>query len=166
MDPQVAFAISSRLPHLGIRMAEHGRRAMAFAERLHALGLQVGYPGLPSHRDHDLLLRMANPGFGMGGLLTLDLGTACRAERLMECLQNEQQFGYMAVSLGYYDTLMSCSAVSTSSEMPPDRLANAGISPGLLRMSVGFTGSLEQRWSQLETALRTTGVLEEARMGA
>ncbi|MFO8009000.1 MAG: hypothetical protein R6V05_14835, partial [Candidatus Brocadiia bacterium] len=65
-------------------------------------------------------------------------------------------FGYAAVSLGYFDTLMSCSASSTSSEMPEDALATAAISPGLVRMAVGYTGTLEQRWAQLESALRAT----------
>ncbi len=160
MDPQVAFAISTRLPHLALRMAEHGRRALAFAERLKGLGLDVRHPGLASHPDHDLIARLANVGFGLGGILTIDLGTRERAERLMESLQNEQRFGYMAVSLGYFDTLMSCSAATTSSELPGEKLAQAGISPGLLRMSVGITGTLEQRWGQLEAALRTTGILE------
>ena len=36
-------------------------------------------------------------------------------------------FGFMAVSLGYFDTLMSCSASSTSSEMSDEALAAAGI---------------------------------------
>lgn len=162
MDPQVAFAISTRLPHLGLRMAEHGRRALAFAERLADLGLDVCHPGLPSHRDHALFVGLANDGYGMGGILTLDLGTRERAEALMECLQNDQRFGYMAVSLGYFDTLMSCSAATTSSELPAEKLVEAGIAPGLLRMSVGITGSLEQRWSQLEAALRATGILQAA----
>ena len=53
----------------------------------------------------------------------------------------------------YFDTLMSCSAASTSSELAASELAAAGISPGMVRMSVGLTGSLSQRWRQLESAL-------------
>lgn len=159
MDPRIAFDVSMRLPHLGLRMAEHGRRAEAFASRLTDLGLEVGYPGLASHPDHALLRRIANPGYGLGGLLTIDLGSRERAERLMEVLQNEQQFGYMAVSLGYFETLMSCSASSTSSEMSDDDLRAAGITPGLVRMSLGLTGSLEQRWGQMHAALRSVGAV-------
>ena len=40
----------------------------------------------------------------------------------MEDLQNIEGFGFMAVSLGYFDTLMSCSASSTSSEMDDESL--------------------------------------------
>ena len=159
MDPRIAFEISLRLPHLGLRMTEHSRRAAVFAERLDALSLQVGYPGLPSHPDHALMQRLANPGYGLGGLLTVDLETRERAEALMEVLQNEHQFGYMAVSLGYFDTLMSCSASSTSSELSDADLRAAGISPGLIRMSLGISGSLEQRWSQMELSLRKLGLV-------
>lgn len=77
----------------------------------------------------------------------------------METLQNEQHFGFMAVSLGYFDTLMSCSAASTSSEMGAADLAAAGISPGLVRMSLGITDTLEQRWDQMEAALRKNALI-------
>jgi methionine-gamma-lyase len=77
----------------------------------------------------------------------------------MAHLQNDQRFGYMAVSLGYFDTLMSCSGSSTSSEMTDEDKESAGISPGLVRISVGYTGTLEQRWGQLQTALKETGVV-------
>ena len=79
----------------------------------------------------------------------------------MDDLQNTEGFGFMAVSLGYFDTLMSCSASSTSSELSDDALRQAGIAPGLVRMSVGFTGSIEQRWQQLERALHRTGVITD-----
>lgn len=154
MDPHTAFDISLRLPHLGLRMAEHSRRALEFATRLSALGVPVIYPGLPSHPDHALLARIANPGFGMGGILSVDLGTRERAFEFMGHLQNDERFGLMAVSLGYSETLMSCSAASTSSEMSEDDLRRAGIAPGLVRMSVGYTGTLEQRWGQLLAALK------------
>jgi methionine-gamma-lyase len=153
MDPRVAFEISLRLPHLGLRMAEHSRRAQVFSQRLAERDMQVIYPGLPEHPQHTLFKRMANEEFGSGGLLSIDLQTTARAYRFMELLQNTDRFGYIAVSLGYFDTLMSCSASSTSSEMSDADLREAGISPGLVRISVGYTGSLEQRWRQLKDAL-------------
>jgi methionine-gamma-lyase len=159
MDPQVAFDISLRLPHLGLRMAEHSRRAGILAARLAELGLPVVYPGLPGHPDHALLLRLANPDFGHGGVLTLDLGTRERAFEFMNRLQNEHRFGLMAVSLGFSETLMSCSAASTSSEMPDDELEKAGIMPGLVRLSIGYTGTLEQRWLQLQAVLQDMGLI-------
>lgn len=154
MDPRVAFEISLRLPHLGMRMSEHSRRALVLSERLVERGFYVIYPGLPCHPQHELLKRIAHPEFGFGGLMSVDLGTTARAYKFMELLQNTDRFGYIAVSLGYFDTLMSVSASSTSSEMSDADLKHAGISPGLVRISVGYTGSLEQRWQQLEDALR------------
>ena len=159
MDPRIAFEISLRLPHLGIRMAEHSRRAAYFAECLEGMGLKVIYPGLPSHPQHELLRKMANSDYGYGGIFSLDLGSRDKAEALMETLQNRDRFGYMAVSLGYFDTLMSASASSTSSEMSDEDLRRAGISPGLIRFSVGYTGSLEQRWAQFHDALRTLSII-------
>ena len=58
----------------------------------------------------------------------------------MERLQNKHGFGLMAVSLGYSDTLMSLSALSTSSELSDEDKAAAGISNGYVRMSIGLTG--------------------------
>jgi len=157
MDARSAYDISMRLPHLGLRIAEHSERALEFARRLRELGLETIYPGLEEHPDHTLLKEIANADYGAGGVLCLDLGSRERAYAFMERLQNEQGFGYMAVSLGYYDTLMSCPAGTTSSEMPEEQRAEAGISPGLVRMSIGYTGTLEQRWRQLATVLEEVG---------
>lgn len=158
MDPQVAFDLSLRIPHLGIRMQEHGRRAQAFAERLQRRKLQVTYPGLPSHPQHALFTTLSAPEFGAGGVFGLDLGTTERAFQLMERLQNAEGFGWIAVSLGYFDTLLSVSASSTSSEMPEVDQQSAGLSPGLVRVSLGYTGTLEQRWDQMERALASLGL--------
>ena len=154
MDPRTAFDIIQRLPHLAIRMREHGRRALAIATRLQELGLPVIYPGLGSHPDHGLFASMANPGYGHGGLLSLDCGTEDRANRMMDVLQNEQHFGFMAVSLGYFDTLMSVSSSSTSSEISESEQEEMGLSRGLLRISVGISGSLESRLHQIEESVK------------
>lgn len=154
MDPRVAFDIIQRLPHLPIRMREHGRRALAIATRLRELGASVLYPGLPDHPDHDLFQSLVNPGYGHGGILAIDCGTADRANRLMDVLQNELHFGLMAVSLGYFDTLMSVSSSSTSSEIPEGEQKEMGLSPGLLRLSIGISGSLESRLDQIERAVK------------
>lgn len=158
MDPKVASKISLRIPHLPIRMTAHSERALALASRLEEIGVKVGYPGLPSHVDHELLDELYCPDYGYGGVMTIDMETEERANQLMSLLQNKYRFGFMAVSLGYFDTLMSCSGSSTSSELTEDDKSSAGISPGLVRLSVGYTGTLEQRWRQLESALREVGI--------
>ena len=161
MDPAIASKISLRIPHLALRMIEHAKRAQVFAERLQAVGVSVTYPGLPEHPDYELLQQQRCADYGFGGILTLDLGSEEQANALMDVLQNQYGFGFMAVSLGYFDTLMSCPGSSTSSEMSDEDLSSAGISEGLLRLSVGYTGTIEQRWQQLERALRDIGVIDK-----
>ncbi|KAL7183296.1 hypothetical protein ACSBR1_041889 [Camellia fascicularis] len=153
MNAKVAFELTERIPHLGLRMKEHCHRAMVYATRMKKMGLKVIYPGLEEHTDHALLKSIANKEYGFGGLLCVDMETEERANRLMNNLQNVTQFGFMAVSLGYHETLMSCSGSSTSSEMNAEEQALAGISAGLIRMSIGYSGTLEQRWTQFEKAL-------------
>ncbi|HEX9972150.1 MAG TPA: aminotransferase class I/II-fold pyridoxal phosphate-dependent enzyme [bacterium] len=159
MDPRVAFDLIQRLPHLGIRMREHSRRAMAIAVRLEELGAPICYPGLASHPQHNLFASMMNEEFGYGGMLTLDCKTREKAEKLMSILQNEEKFGLIAVSLGYFDTLISCSGSSTSSEIPPEDQDRIGLSPGLLRIAIGYTGSLEARIQQIERAVKKAGLV-------
>ncbi len=159
MDPGIASKISLRIPHLALRMGEHARRALLFAQRLDELGLEVTYPGLPKHPDHQLMRQIHCPDYGFGGIFTLNLGSAGQADALMDILQNKYHFGFMAVSLGYFDTLMCCPGSSVSSEMTEADLSLAGIGKGLLRVSVGYTGTVEQRWKQLESALQDVGVI-------
>ena len=159
MDPRVAYDIIQRLPHLPLRMREHGARAMIFATRLHEMGVRVSYPGLPSHPQYRLMSRSINEGYGYGGMFTIDCLTREKAEDLMDILQNEERFGFIAVSLGYYDTLLSCSSSSTSSEVPPEDQFKIGLSPGLVRVSVGLTGSLIARLEQLERAVMKVGLV-------
>jgi len=163
MDPQVAFNINLRIPHLPIRMIEHAQRTHTFAERLNEMGMAVTYPGLPDHPDHALMSELHCRDYGYGGILTLDMGTVENANELLDLLQNEYHFGYVAVSLGYFDTLMSCSGSSTSSEMTDEDKTAAHISPGLVRLSIGYTGTTEQRWSQLAAALEQVGAVPKKR---
>ncbi|MBW2736802.1 MAG: aminotransferase class I/II-fold pyridoxal phosphate-dependent enzyme [Deltaproteobacteria bacterium] len=158
MDPRVAFDVSNRLPNLAIRMQEHGRRAMAMAQMLEGHGVEVCYPGLESHPQHALFSEVANEEMGYGGIIAIDCKTNERAQELMNSLQNDESFGLMAVSLGYFDTLMSCSSTSTSSEIPPEDQAKMGLSPGLVRLSIGLTGSLNKRLEQLERAVKKVGL--------
>ncbi len=158
LDPRGAFDIIQRLPHLAVRIREHGRRARAMAQRLSGMGVAVTYPGLPEFSQHALFRKIQNTGYGDGGILTIDCGSRDRAEALMDQLQNTERFGFMAVSLGYFDTLISCSGTTTSSEIKDADQVAMGLSPGLLRLSVGITGGLEERLAQLERAVRAAGL--------
>jgi hypothetical protein len=70
-------------------MAEHCRRAAAMAAMLAGLGARVSYPGLPGHTGHGVLRRLLNSGYGFGGLLGVDMGSAAKAEAVSaaECVR-------------------------------------------------------------------------------
>ena len=72
----------------------------------------------------------------------------------MEVLQNRENFGLIALSLGYFDTLISCPGASTSSEIAVEDQQKMGLSPGLLRIALGYTGSLKVRLAQMKRALQ------------
>jgi methionine-gamma-lyase len=161
MDPRMAYDIIQRLPHLALRMCEHSRRGLAISRRLADLGVPVTYPGLKSFPQHGLATDLINEGYGYGGIFTIDCGTHDRADDLLDELQNKEDFGYIAVSLGYFDTLMSCSGASTSSEISQKDQQKMGLSPGLVRLSIGYTGSLEKRLEQMERAVRAVGLVKK-----
>jgi methionine-gamma-lyase len=147
MDPRVAHELYLRMDHLGIRMAAHSQMALFFAERMKAEGLPVIYPGLKDHPQHEVLKKLGSGEFGFGGILTLECESADAARILATKLQNDK-FGLYAVSLGFSRTLMSCSAKSTSSEIPEDDRKKMGLSEGLLRFSIGYTGDAEIMWQR------------------
>ena len=153
MDPRVAFDVLQRIPHLPIRMREHSRRGAAMAQMLKDMNVRVTYPGLPDHPQHEMAKRLGNPGYGLGGILTIDCITLEKAEELMDVLQNQESFGMIAVSLGYFDTLISCSGSSTSSEIDIQDQQKMGLSPGLLRIALGYTGDMDTRLGQLKRAV-------------
>ena len=97
---------------------------------------------------------MMKPGFGYGGMVSLNCGTREKAEEFMTILQNDENFGFIAVSLGYFDTLITCSSTSTSSEISDENQKKMGLSPGLVRIAMGYTGSLEDRNNQIESAVK------------
>ena len=154
MDPRMAFDLIQRLPHLPIRMKEHSRRGAAMAEMLKSIGVSVTYPGLSDHPQNELANRISNESYGLGGILAIDCGSREEAEKLMDVLQNEESFGMIAVSLGYFDTLISCSGSSTSSEIDIEDQQKMGLSPGLLRIALGYTGALDTRLEQMKRAVK------------
>jgi methionine-gamma-lyase len=148
MDARIAHELYLRLDHLPIRVKAHSAFAQRFAEALESDDHKVYYPGLRSHPDSELIRSSFDLSWGFGGMLTLDCGDASRANALAQRLQ-EKRFGLYAVSLGFSRTLMSVSALSTSSEIPPDERKKMGLSDGLLRLSVGYTGDLETMTQRL-----------------
>lgn len=139
MDARIAHELYVRLDHLPIRVRAHSEMALFLAQGMEQEKIPVIYPGLPSHPEHPLMNTLLNPGFGHGGMLTVDCGTPLKAMELANELQ-KVRFGLYAVSLGFSRTLMSCPSVSTSSEIPAKEQKEMDLTPGLLRLSIGFTG--------------------------
>lgn len=158
MDSFRSASILKNLRTLHIRMKQHSHNAMYLAERFEKDGLKVSYPGLASHKDHELMKSMMHEEYGFGGLLTLDAGTTDKANELMEMMQQEN-LGYLAVSLGFYKTLFSCSGSSTSSEIPEEEREAMGISDGLIRFSIGLDQDIERTYQKMRECMLKTGVL-------
>ncbi|SHF35881.1 aminotransferase class I/II-fold pyridoxal phosphate-dependent enzyme [Chryseobacterium vrystaatense] len=158
MDSFRSASILKNLRTLHIRMKQHSHNAMYLADRFEKDGLKVSYPGLKSHKDHELMKSMMYEEYGFGGLLTVDAGTTDKANELMEMMQQEN-LGYLAVSLGFYKTLFSCSGSSTSSEIPEEEREAMGISDGLIRFSIGLDHDIARTYEKMRECMLKTGVL-------
>ncbi len=152
LDPLRSSGILKNLHTLHIRMKQHGHNAMYLANRFTELGIQVSYPGLKSHPGHELLNSMMNSQFSYGGIIAINMQTKERADTLMELMQ-AKGVGYLAVSLGYFKTLFSNSGSSTSSEVPAETQSEMGLSPGLVRFSVGLDNDIEHTYMLIKEAL-------------
>ncbi len=152
LDPLRSSSILKNLATLHVRMIQHGKNAMYLAEKFKETGLKFNYPGMPEHPQHELMNSMMNEGFGYSGIIAIDLETAERAAPFMEMMQ-EKGVGYHAVSLGYFKTLFSNSGRSTSSEVPVEIQAEMGMSPGLVRFSVGLDHNIEETFKIIKSCL-------------
>jgi methionine-gamma-lyase len=158
LDSLRAASILKNLHSLHVRMRQHGANALYLARRLSDRGVRVHYPGLESHPHHALMERLMNPGFGWGGMMTLDVGDLEVADHLMRRMQ-EEKVGYLAVSLGYFKTLFSSPGHSTSSEIPLEEREAAGIHEGLVRFSVGLDSDIDRAGDRIEKCLAEVGAL-------
>ena len=161
LDPLRAASILKNLHSLHVRLRQHGTNAMFVAQHLETQGHVVHYPGLVSHPQHALLGGLMNHGYGWGGMLTLDAGTHEHALALMTAMQREQ-VGYLAVSLGYFRTLFSTPGSSTSSEIPAAEREAAGVSPGLIRFSIGLDEDIARTTERIDRCVREVGITPQA----
>ena len=157
MDSLRAASILKNMRTLHLRMKQHSENALYLATQFEKDGLNVKYPGLKSHKDHELYKSMMNEEFGYGGLLTLDAETSEKANALMEMMQDEN-LGYLAVSLGFYKTLFSASGNSTSSEIPEEERKTMGLSDGLIRFSIGLDNDIERTYQKMSECIKKIGL--------
>jgi methionine-gamma-lyase len=148
LDGMRSASMLKNLHSLPIRMERHSRNALYLAQKFEETGLKVRYPGLTSHPQHELYKKYMNQEFGFGGMLTLDVGSLKNANLLMEQMQNDN-LGYLAVSLGFYKTLFSAPGTSTSSEIPEDEQTAMGLSPGIVRFSIGLDQDIERTYQKM-----------------
>jgi methionine-gamma-lyase len=158
MDSLRAASILKNLRTLHIRMKKHSENALHLAENFEDDGLKVVYPGLKSHPGYELFKTMYNQEYGFGGILTIDVGNLDKANELMELMQNEN-LGYLAVSLGFYKTLFSAPGTSTSSEIPEDEQVEMGLSDGIIRFSIGLDNDIERTYRAMRKCMVKVGVL-------
>ena len=158
MDSLRAASVLKNLRTLHIRMKKHSENALYLAEHFEKDGLKVVYPGLKSHKDHELFKTMYNKEYGFGGIMTVDVGTLEKANELMELMQHDN-LGYLAVSLGFYKTLFSAPGTSTSSEIPEEEQKEMGLSNGIIRFSIGLDNDIERTYRAMRKCMKQVGVL-------
>ncbi|MBQ21347.1 MAG: cystathionine beta-lyase [Flavobacteriales bacterium] len=152
LDSFRSAGILKNLRTLHIRMKQHSANALHIASKLDKNGFKITYPGLANHPQHELMKTMYNEEFGFGGLFVIDMKTKERANILMEEMQNNN-VGYLAVSLGSYKTLFSAPGGSTSSEIPEEERKQIGLTEGLVRVSIGLDNNAERTYQVIKQCL-------------
>lgn len=138
---------------LALRSQRACASALAVAERLqsHQAVRAVHYPGLPSHPDHDRARTMLSGGFGT--IVTIDLESRPRADAFIRALAGRIP---LAPSLGDVATTLSHPATTSHRGQTPGEWSRQGITPGLIRISVGLEAP-DDLIRELEAALEHVG---------
>lgn len=152
MSPFDAWLLLLGLKTLGIRMEKHEANAMAIAKWLEANPKveRVYYPGLESHPQHQLAKKQAS---GFGAMIAFELKGGMDAG---VTLMNSVEMIHLAVSLGNVDTLIQHPASMTHSPYSKEERLAAGITDGLVRLSVGIEepedilADLEQAFARIK----------------
>ena len=151
ISPHDAWLINRGLKTLAVRVERHCQSAQKVAEFLntHSKVSEVYYPGLPSHPGYKFLGEQMK---GAGGVIAFEIdGTLEQGERFI----NATELCTLAVSLGDPETLIQHPASMTHSPYTKEEREAAGISDGLIRISVGLEdvndiiADLEQAFKQI-----------------
>lgn len=151
LDPFAAWLILRGLKTLVLRVNRHCQSAAKVAQYLfeNPKVQKVNYPGLPSHPGHSVAARQMS---GFGGMISFEVKGGKEAGMR---LCNALRLCTIAVSLGDAETLIEHPASMTHSAYSPSELEEAGISAGLIRLSVGLEdvediiADLEQAFEQI-----------------
>jgi O-acetylhomoserine (thiol)-lyase len=135
LAPHSAFLILQGLETLGLRMERHCENALKVAQYLeaHPVVERVNYAGLPSSKYHDLCNRISKGK--ASGLLSFEIkGGAVAGSEFIDALKMILRL----VNIGDAKSLACHPASTTHRQLSPDELKAAGVSPGLVRISVGI----------------------------
>jgi cystathionine beta-lyase/cystathionine gamma-synthase len=148
MSPMVAWLTLQGVKTLSERMDRQSANALAVAEWLegHPKVDKVGYPGLVSHPQHDLAKRQAS-GFGAMAWFEV-VGGVDAGKRLMDGVR----LWSLAENLGAVESIITHPVTMTHAAVPPEERAKAGITDGLVRLSVGME-DVEDLIADLDQAL-------------
>jgi cystathionine beta-lyase/cystathionine gamma-synthase len=150
LDPHACFLLHRGLKTLGVRVRHQNESALRIARFLeqHPRVTRVNYPGLESHPNH---LRACELFDGFGGVLSFELeGGVGAADRFIV----NATLPISAPSLGGVETLITRPVTTSHSGMTPQDRAKAGITDGLIRLSVGLETS-DDLIEDFELSLRT-----------
>lgn len=151
-SPFDSFLTLRGLRTLDARMRVHQENAAAIAALLdgHVAVQKVYFPGLASHPGHALAARQQS---GFGAMLSFELhGGEPAVRAFVEALR----WFTLAESLGGVESLVAHPATMTHAAMTPEARANAGISDGLLRLSIGIE-AVEDLVADIVAALDAAG---------
>ena len=135
-DPFMAYLLFRSLKTFELRVQRQNENGLALAQRLerHAKVLRVIYPGLPSHPHHSVAKKQMR---GFGGMVTIEVKGGVRAaEKVCDSLN----VAVNAMSLGGVETLVSIPVYSSHVNMSASELKRNGVTPGMIRISVGVEG--------------------------
>jgi methionine-gamma-lyase len=135
-DPFAAFLLDRSLKTFELRVQRQNENALAIARTLkkHPKVLRVIYPGLQSHPQHKLAKKQMH---GYGGMVTIEVKGGLRgAVKVCDSLK----VAINAMSLGGVETLVSIPVYSSHVNMSGDELKRHGVTPGMIRISVGVEG--------------------------
>jgi len=153
-DPFAAYLLVRSLKTFVLRVQRQNENALALAQFLETCRKvnYVLYPGLPSHPQHDIARRqmVGAGGKGFGGMVTIEVqGGAAGAVRVCNALR----VAVNAMSLGGAETLVSIPVYSSHVNMKQRELRRHGVTPGMIRISVGLEG-IEDLKEDFANALR------------
>jgi methionine-gamma-lyase len=134
IDPFNAFLVHRGLKTLAIRMKKHSENAMVIAEFLESYPKieWVRYPGLKSFPDYKIAQKQHS---APGGMISFELKGGIEAGKKV---MNSVELCQLAVSLGGVETLIQHPASMTHLTMGKEARESAGITDGLVRLSVGI----------------------------